>query len=239
MPGTSSPEGSTLKLEWPLRLCPWPLGRFLRCVHRLSSPPHPRNRVAPSQPLPAVGGVGSSWENRLGAAPPLGRGGRHLAGSSGGRRHRCTHLVPVPPAPARPPLPSLTGLPWTGPPSPGSRPCGTRRKTISRNSGEARAWARARGGCPPPPAQRRWSGGEPWASALGAPSLPLPETRQDPAGSSLLEVGGDRAVLSYLLGCLRCPGPRWGLSFSVCQRHLSDTGLGESGSLAHSNCSET
>lgn len=146
MPGTSSPEGSTLKLEWPLRLCPWPLGRFLRCVHRLSSPPHPRNRVAPSQPLPAVGGVGSSWENRLGAAPPLGRGGRHLAGSSGGRRHRCTHLVPVPPAPARPPLPSLTGLPWTGPPSPGSRPCGTRRKTISRNSGEARAWARAGGG---------------------------------------------------------------------------------------------
>lgn len=94
-------------------------------------------------------------------------------------------------------------------------------------------------GSPPPPARRRWPGGEPWASALGAPSLPLPETRQDSAGSSLLEVGGDRAVLSYLLGFLRCPGPRWGLSFSVCQRHLPDTALGESGNLAHSNCSET
>lgn len=170
MPGTSSPEGSTLKLEWPPRLCPWPLGRFLRCVHRLSSPPHPRNRVAPSQPLPAVGGVGSSWENRLGAAPPLGRGGRHLAGSSGGRRHRCTHLVPVPPAPARPPLPSLTGLPWTGPPSPGSRPCGTRRKT-SWNSGEAGAWATA-GGIPPTACPEEVAWGRAVGLCTGGPQPP-------------------------------------------------------------------
>lgn len=95
---------------------------------------------------PLLGGVGSSWENRLGAAPPLGRRGKHLAGSPGGRRqHRRTYLVPEPSRllPARPPLPTLARLPWTGPPSPGPRPCGAPTRTTCRKSGEAHTWAQA------------------------------------------------------------------------------------------------
>lgn len=125
-----------------------------------SSPPHPRRRAALSQPLPAVGGVGSSLENRLGAAPPLGRGGRHLADAPGGRRHRCTYPVPAQRRlPARPPLPALTRrLPWTGPRSPGSRPCGTDLRT-SRTSGEAQSRVGARRSPLHPAAWRRWPGG--------------------------------------------------------------------------------
>lgn len=164
-------------------------------------PPHPRRRVAPSQPLPAVGGVGSSWENRLGAAPPLGRGGRLQPGSSGGRRHRCTYLVPVPPAPARPPLPSLTGLPWMGPPSPGSRPCGTRMKTTSRNSGEARPWAPAGRSPPPTHFPNRGSGEEPWALARGPGTSPCCfKPGRDPADSSLLEGNGAQGGAELLGG---------------------------------------
>lgn len=98
--------------------------------------------------------------------------------------------------PARPPLPSLTGPPWTGPPSPGSLRCGTRMKTTSRNSGEARAWARARR---PPPLPRRPPTLEEgaWGRARGlCCSLLLPQTWPGP--SWLLEGSGGR-------GCAELP----------------------------------
>ena len=48
---------------------------------------------------------------------------------------------------------------------------------------------------------------------------------------------GHKAVLSDLLGCLRCPRLSQGLGFSVFQSHLPDKGLDEGRSWAHSNCS--
>lgn len=223
MPRTTSPGGSLVALDLRLGLCPPPLppqprhatGDIPQMCPSPSSPPHPRRRAALSQPLPAVGGVGSSLENRLGAAPPLGRGGRHLADAPGGRRHRCTYPVPARRRlPARPPLPALTRrLPWTGPRSPGSRPCGTALRT-SRTSGEAQSRARARRSPLHPAAWRGGLGGEPQVrfcpGGCQAPAASRLAWR-DPAGPStlgcrsLLEGSGARTVPSWQLGPVRWP----------------------------------
>lgn len=74
--------------------------------------------------------------------------------------------------PARPPLPTLARLPWTGPPSPSPRPCGAPTRTTCRKSGEAPSWARA--------ARPPGAGGlreEPGPSAEPGPGLLQPQAR--------------------------------------------------------------
>lgn len=196
-------------------------------AHLPSSPPSEMGGSLPA--APHVGGVGSSWENRLGAAPPLGRGGRHLAGSPGWQTP-----LPLTPDPRARTVCSLHALPSPALPAchgrarraPDPGPVGHRRKRHLRNQvsyapdpsrcPEGRARGLPAEPARPPAASGRSTGWSAASSALGH--------RSPPEGS-----WGTWAVLSHQLGCLGCLCPSGRLSTSVCQRGPQATGLPDTG----------
>lgn len=195
---------------------------------RCPSPLSPPSEKGGPWPLPAVGGVGSSWENRLEAAPPLGRGGRHLARSP--RWQTPPLLIPGPCTAGSqhillsPPSPSCHG--WACRAQEPGRMGSLREKHLGDQ-----VRSRPRHGSEPP-----WGGGgglgkEPGASG----SSPTPGLQMPPAKGFADP------------GCAK--SPVWmpgvpviqGLDFSICPRGpeavgLPATGRDESKGLVYACC---